>query len=187
MKRLDTSFGPTALVTPANALTLGRVISTPVMLAFIVATGASWPAFGLWVVLAGTDGLDGYLARRHGTTLSGAFLDPLADKLLVIGAMFALVGIGTFWWFPVALVASREIVISVYRSLMARRGISIPARQWAKVKTFVQSVAVGFALLPPVADRDWPAVGMLWVAVVLTLITGANYLLDGRQAASNAL
>ena len=59
--------------------------------------GGSWIAFALWFVLCASDGIDGYIARRHGTTRSGAFLDPLADKVLVLGAMFTLVGNGVFW------------------------------------------------------------------------------------------
>jgi CDP-diacylglycerol--glycerol-3-phosphate 3-phosphatidyltransferase len=134
-----------------------------------------------WVVLASTDGLDGYIARRQGTTRSGAFLDPLADKVLVLGAMWALVLTDVFSWFPVALIALREIGISVYRSWEGRRGISVPARQWAKVKTVVQDVAVGFALLPSTADRPGIAIAVLWIAVALTLVTGAQYLLDGSK------
>ncbi|HUQ38527.1 MAG TPA: CDP-alcohol phosphatidyltransferase family protein [Acidimicrobiales bacterium] len=180
----EASFGPTALVTPANAVTMLRVAITPILLAMILSGGDSWPAVVFWIVLASTDGLDGYLARRHGTTRSGAFLDPLADKFLVLGAMAALVVWGTFWWLPVALVALREALISTYRSLAGRRGISIPARQWAKVKTVVQEVAVGFALLPLTASRvDWVATSVLWLAVALTVVTGAQYLLDGRKAA----
>jgi CDP-diacylglycerol--glycerol-3-phosphate 3-phosphatidyltransferase len=180
----EASFGPTALVTPANAVTMLRVAITPILLLMILSGGDSWPAVLFWIVLASTDGLDGYLARRHGTTRSGAFLDPLADKFLVLGAMAALVVWGTFWWLPVALVAAREALISTYRSLAGRRGISIPARQWAKVKTVVQEVAVGFALLPLTASRaDWVATSVLWLAVALTMVTGAQYLLDGRKAA----
>src|ERR671939_57724 len=96
-----TSFRPTALATPANAVTIMRVVATPVLLAVMAATGASWIAVALWVVLAGTDGIDGFLARRHGTTRSGAFLEPLADKFLVLGAMIVLVAKGIFWWIPV--------------------------------------------------------------------------------------
>ena len=87
-------------------------------------------------MLAGTDGLDGWLARRQGTTRSGAFLDPLADKVLVLGAMSALVAIDRWWWVPVALIAAREIAISLYRSWVARQGVSVPARPLAKVKTW---------------------------------------------------
>jgi CDP-diacylglycerol--glycerol-3-phosphate 3-phosphatidyltransferase len=176
-------FGPSALATPANAVTIARLLITPVLLVMIANGGATWPAVGFWIVLSCTDGVDGYLARRHGTTSSGAFLDPLADKFLVLGAMFALVAKSLFWWLPVGLIAVREVGISIYRSYQGRRGISIPARGWAKVKTVVQDIAVGFALLPLTTDRHWIANAWLWAAVVLALVTGAQYLLDGRKAA----
>jgi CDP-diacylglycerol---glycerol-3-phosphate 3-phosphatidyltransferase len=170
------TFGPSALATPANAVTIVRLAATPVLLALIVGHGASWPAVALWIVLAGTDGVDGYLARRHGTTRSGAFLDPLADKVLVIGAMVALVADADLWWLPVTLITAREAAISLYRSWAGRRGVSIPARWLAKVKTVVQELAVGFALLPATAPHRWVANSFLWLAVVLTLVTGAQYL-----------
>jgi CDP-diacylglycerol--glycerol-3-phosphate 3-phosphatidyltransferase len=168
-------------VTPANAVTLARVAATPVLLAMIVAGGDSWPVAGVWLALTLTDGLDGFIARRHGTTRSGAFLDPLADKLLVLGAMATLVATGVFSWVPVALIAARELAISVYRSAAGRRGVSVPARTSAKVKTFTQDVAVGLALMPPTAARPWLAVAVLWLAVGLTLVSGAQYLLDARR------
>jgi CDP-diacylglycerol--glycerol-3-phosphate 3-phosphatidyltransferase len=176
------SFGPTALVTPANAVTIARLTVAPVVLALIVADGDSWPAVAAWVVLASTDGVDGYLARRHGTTRAGAFLDPLADKVLVLGAMAALVADGVFWWVPVALIGGREVAMSVYRGVMGRRGVSIPARRSAKAKTVLQAVAVGFALLPPTAGERWLSTSVLWAAVALTLVSGAQYLLDGTRA-----
>ena len=67
-------------------------------------------------MLCASDGIDGFLARRHGTTRSGAFLDPLADKVLVLGAMFTLVGRGVFPIVPVAIIAAREVAISLYRT-----------------------------------------------------------------------
>jgi CDP-diacylglycerol--glycerol-3-phosphate 3-phosphatidyltransferase len=177
------TFGPSALATPANAVTIGRLVVTPFLLALIVSDGAGYPVLLAWIALSSTDGLDGYLARRQGTTRSGAFLDPLADKVLVIGAMTALVVADVFWWLPVALVAAREVGISMYRTWVGRRGVSVPARPWAKVKTVVQDVAVGFALLPATADDRTPANVVLWAGVVLALVTGAQYLLDGRKAA----
>lgn len=177
------TFGPSALATPANAVTVGRLLVAPFLLAVIVRDGATHAALFGWIVLSCTDGLDGYLARRQGTTRSGAFLDPLADKVLVIGAMAALVVVDLFWWLPVALVAGREVLISLYRTWVGRRGVSIPARTWAKVKTVVQDIAVGFALLPATADDRTPANVFLWASVVLALVTGAQYLLDGRKAA----
>ena len=176
------TFGPTALATPANAVTLVRILFLPVLILLIVDDGSEWPALGLWVVLAGSDCFDGWLARRHGVTRSGAFLDPLADKFLVLGAMVALVAKGAFWWLPVALIAVREVALSVYRSYVGRRGVSVPARMQAKVKTWVQAVAVGLAIAP-VSGGLYRGVllTVLWVAVALTLATGAQYLWDGRR------
>lgn len=178
-------FGPSALATPANAVTVARVVVTPVLLAMILGAGDSWPAFAFWIVLSGTDWVDGWLARRQGSTRSGAFLDPLADKFLVLGAMAALVAEGRFWWLPVVLTAVREVAISVYRSVMGRRGVCIPARRWAKVKTVVQQVAVAFALLPPTAGTPAVANVWLWAGVVLAAVTGAQYLLDARRVAGD--
>ena len=107
-------------------------------------------------MLCASDGIDGYIARRHGTTRSGAFLDPLADKVLVLGAMFTLVGNGVFWIVPVAIIAVREFVISMYRTVVGSRGVSVPASRMAKNKTLAQQLAVGFALLPLTAvDATW--------------------------------
>lgn len=178
------SFGPTALATPANAITIGRLLLVPVWLAVVLDRGPSWPAFVLGFVLAVTDGIDGWLARKQGATRSGAFLDPLADKALVVGGLVALVITGVFWWLPVALIAGRELVLSFYRSYMGRKGVSIPARYWAKVKTVVQELSIGVALLPLTDDLTEVRNGVLWIAVGLTLVTGAQYLLDGRKAAA---
>ena len=175
------SFGPSALATPANAVTIARLLITPFFLAGVIEGGDSWVALAAWTVLAATDGVDGYLARRQGTTRSGAFLDPLADKVLVIGALAALVAAGVFWWVPVAVIAVRELVVSAFRTTLGRRGVSIPARQLAKIKTVVQELAVGFALLPLTADDPLVATTILWAAVALTVITGAQYLLDGGK------
>jgi CDP-diacylglycerol--glycerol-3-phosphate 3-phosphatidyltransferase len=181
------SFGPSALATPANALTAARLLLAPVVIVLIVDRGAAWSTLLVWIAVAASDALDGWVARRQGSTSSGAFLDPLADKVLVLGALIALVAEGTFWWVPVALIAAREVVISAYRSYVGRRGVSVPARRWAKIKTIVQEVAVGFALLPFTSDDKWVATAVLWVAVVLTLVTGVQYLLDGRRSQQRAV
>ena len=174
-------FGPSALLTPANALTLGRLAFTPLLLGLILSEGASWLTLGVAFLLAATDGLDGHLARKQGTTTSGAFLDPLADKFLVLGSMICLVSVEVFWWLPVSLIAGRELAMSAYRTLASREGVSIPARRSAKLKTVVQEVAIGLALLPLTDDHDWVAATALWIAVALTLVTGAQYLIDARR------
>lgn len=179
------AFGPSALATPANAITVVRLLAAPLLVAMVLHEATSWTSWSAWTVLAGTDGVDGWLARRHGTTRSGAFLDPLADKFLVLGAMFALVSAERFSWVPVVLIAAREIGISIYRVVVARHGVSVPARPLGKAKTLVQALAVGSALLP-VFGTEHPEVAttLLWLAVVLTLVSGAQYLLDGRRPAA---
>ncbi|HEX2849211.1 MAG TPA: CDP-alcohol phosphatidyltransferase family protein [Acidimicrobiales bacterium] len=177
------SFGPSALLTPANAITIARLVLTPVWLAVVLARGASWASFVVGFVLAVSDGFDGWIARRQGTTRSGAFLDPLADKFFVVGGLFVLAAHGPFSWLPVLIITAREIVISLFRSWAGRRGVSIPARQWAKVKTVVQEVAIGFAILPVTAGHPGIAQLTLWIAAALAVVTGVQYLLDGTRAA----
>lgn len=171
---MATSFGPSALATPANAITVVRLLATPFVFAALVAGAPSWWTLSLWFVVAITDGVDGWLARRQGSTRSGAFLDPLSDKALVLGAMAALVVRNIFWWVPVALIAFRELAVSVWRSRAGRRGVSVPARQWAKAKTVVQELAVGTALIP-MAGAETTAKTVLWGAAALTLLTGLDY------------
>ncbi len=182
---MTAQFGPSALATPANLLTVARLVLTVPLLAMIADTGATWPAVSLWIALCITDGIDGRIARRHGTTRSGAFLDPLADKVLVLGGMAALVANGTFWWLPVALIAVRELGIQAFRSYWGKKGLAVPATGLAKAKTVVQEVAVGFGLLPLTAtDATWVATLVLWAAVVLTLVTGAQYVAAGSRFAT---
>ena len=184
LERIDDRYGPGALLTPANAITIARLVLSPALLVLIVQDPMSWAAAGFWVVLAGSDAIDGQLARRHGTTRSGAFLDPLADKVLVLGALFALVAAERFWIVPVALIALREVAISVYRTQLARQGLAVPARRSGKVKTLVQELAVALALFPPTGEHLAWASGTLWIAVAITWFSGAQYLIDGRSAAT---
>ena len=177
-------FGPSALLTPANGVTLVRVLLTPLLIAWIVDRGASASVEALWFALSMSDGIDGFLARRHGVTVSGAFLDPLADKFLVLGAMFALVHIHAFWVVPVLIITARELAMSLYRAVLANKGVSVPARFSGKAKTAVQDLAVGLALWPSIGD-DHPGIARaaLWIAVVLTITSGLQYLNDARARA----
>ena len=176
------TFGPSALATPANAVSVIRLLVAVPFFMLIAETPLSYAATLLWVVLCITDGIDGWLARRQGTTRSGAFLDPLADKVLVLGAMWALVASDRFAVVPVILITVRELTIQVFRSYWVRRGLAVPATGWAKVKTVTQEVAVGLALIPLFADELWVADTALWLAVALTMATGIQYLIDGRRA-----
>jgi CDP-diacylglycerol--glycerol-3-phosphate 3-phosphatidyltransferase len=176
------AFGPSALATPANAVTVARLLAAPVFVAMIIVWGATWFNVVVGLIVAGSDGLDGFMARRQGTTRSGAFLDPLADKAVVLGAMGALAYQGHLPWLPVILITIREFGMQLYRSWVGRRGVSIPARNSAKLKTFVQDLAIGMCIIPPLAHEHALQVTVVWVAAGLTLITGGQYLLDGRRA-----
>ena len=177
-------FGPSALLTPANLVTLGRLILVPLLIAQIIDAPVSWGTFALAFLLAASDGIDGYIARRQGSTRSGAFLDPLADKALVLGAMFALVAVGAMWWVPVGLITVRELVISVYRSWWGRRGLAVPAGRMGKLKTVTQELAIGVVIAPATASYVGAGQIVLWIAVGLTAISGAQYLIGGRAAAT---
>ncbi len=176
------SYGPSALATPANALTAARLLAAPVFVGLIATEGASWVTVAVGVAVASSDGVDGWLARRHGATRSGAFLDPLADKFLVLGAFFALAVQGRMPWVPVAVMTAREVGMSAYRSWAGRRGVSVPARRLAKVKTIVQELAVAAYLVPPLATHRTLQLSVTWAATALTLASGAQYLRDGRRA-----
>lgn len=179
-------FGPSALATPANAITLARLLATPLLVVLVAVGGTGWAPFAVALAIGATDGFDGWIARRQGTTRSGAFLDPLADKVVVLSALFVLASKSEMAWWPVGLVALREVAITVYRSVVGRRGVSIPARRSAKVKTLVQGTSILLALAPPVAPHRSVVGAVLWVAVAFTLVTGAQYLLDGRKALQSA-
>ena len=174
---------PSAVKTWANLVTVARVLIAPFMFVLIPdKPGGSWVAFALWFVLCSTDGIDGYLARRHGSTTIGAFLDPLADKVLVIGAMVFLVNSNVFWIVPVIIIAARELAISLYRTFVGAKGVSVPASKIAKLKTLSQQLSVGFAIAPLTAlDAKWLWNGLLWISVALALISGGQYMWRARQ------
>ncbi|HPG15664.1 MAG TPA: CDP-alcohol phosphatidyltransferase family protein, partial [Microthrixaceae bacterium] len=142
------TFGPSALLTPANVITVVRLLLAPVAFVLIYEQRSGWLLFGLWIAITASDSLDGYLARRQGTTRSGAFLDPLADKVLALGGLWAMVLAGRFWWLPVVLITVREALISAFRSYWGRKGLAVPASNVAKFKTFLQFSSVSLVVWP---------------------------------------
>jgi CDP-diacylglycerol---glycerol-3-phosphate 3-phosphatidyltransferase len=172
-------FGQNALATPANFVTIARILVAIPTLALIRRDGSSWLTVGLWFAITSTDSLDGWLARRDGATRSGAFLDPVADKLIVIGGLAVLADRGVFPWWPVLLVAAREFGISLYRSIAGRRGVVLPAQRLGKYKAFTQYCAVGFVLLPITADYIGLQRTVLAIAVALTLVSGLQIVRRG--------
>ena len=172
-------FGQSAVATPANAVTLLRIAIAIPALVLIYQNGANWLNVTLWFAVTASDSLDGWLARRDGATRSGAFLDPLADKMIVLGGLGALAARGDIVWWPVLLIAARELGISLYRSVAGRRGIVLPAQRLGKYKAFTQYSAVGLVVLP--ISESWVGLQQLClgVATVLTVVSGLAILRRG--------
>jgi CDP-diacylglycerol--glycerol-3-phosphate 3-phosphatidyltransferase len=169
---------PSALATWANLVTIARMFISPVMFIVIPDSGrGSWIAVVVWFFLCASDGIDGFLARRHGVTTFCAFIDPLADKFLVLLAMITLIDVGVFWWLPVTIIFARELTMSLYRVFVGTKGVSVPASKVAKVKTTTQQFAVAFAIAPLTAiDQRWLWKSLLWLSVALALISFAQYM-----------
>ena len=177
------------VVSPANLVSLSRLLLSPLLFWTVLEadgnSGTSWLAVFLGFVLAASDILDGHLARIRGTVSKwGAFIDPLADKVVVIGTALCLVEVERFHLLPVVLLTLREIFITLYRLLVARKGLSIPARKSAKWKTTIQGIALMIAVMPWLENSQWFVDFGLWGAVAFTVVTGIQYLMDGILATS---
>lgn len=164
-----------------NLLTVLRLIAVPVMLVFLVQSGDAqhgwrWLGWGVFVFAAATDALDGYLARRwQAVTSFGKLADPLADKALVLAALaFLALHQETPWW-PVIVIAVREVGVTLGRLAVAR-DVVIPASFGGKAKTALQVAAIFFLLLP--SQVEWADVLGWWlllVSVVVAVVTGIDY------------
>jgi CDP-diacylglycerol--glycerol-3-phosphate 3-phosphatidyltransferase len=172
-------FGQSAIATPANAVTIARMIVAVPTLWVMYDRGSGWLSFGLWVLITASDSLDGWLARRDGATRSGAFLDPVTDKAIVLGGLAVLAARGDIWWWPVIVITVRELGISLYRSVAGRRGIVLPALMLGKRKAFLQYCSVGVVLLPLTADAVGFQQAVLIAATALTVISALQILQRG--------
>ncbi|MFS0703527.1 CDP-diacylglycerol--glycerol-3-phosphate 3-phosphatidyltransferase [Cellulomonas sp. 179-A 9B4 NHS] len=169
--------------TPANVVTMLRIAVVPVFAVVLLldgghTVGGRLLAAALFAVAALTDRLDGWLARRSGqVTDLGKLLDPIADKLLVGTALVLLSWLGELWWAVTAVILVRELGITVMRFLLLRY-VVLPASRGGKLKTVLQSVAIGIYLLPldalPAAV-GWLAAVVMAAAVAVTLVTGLDY------------
>jgi CDP-diacylglycerol--glycerol-3-phosphate 3-phosphatidyltransferase len=135
-------------------------------------------AAALMAIASFTDWLDGYLARRWKiTTILGGFLDTIADKLLVAGALFALVEVGRVWAWAAIVIVGREIAISGLRGIAAMDKVRIPPSIWGKWKASIQYLAIFMAMLrtPDEVGGLYPDQWVMLVAVVVTLLSAAEY------------
>lgn len=180
-----------------NKLTLLRVILVPVFLAFLMITRIPYNyiiALVVFSVASITDLLDGHLARRNNqVTTFGKFLDPLADKVLVISAMICFVEMGLASSVAVIIIVAREFMVTSIRLVaLSSDGKIIAAGFLGKLKTVISMVAViGILLLCAISDivalPEWiniPFIShtLMWLATIITIVSGAQYIFENRQS-----
>jgi cardiolipin synthase (CMP-forming) len=178
------------LLSLPNLLTLSRILAIPLVVASFYVPGdyARWFACALFSAAGITDWLDGHMARRwEQQSELGRFLDPIADKLLVAATLFMLVAkdrFSTEWsLLPALVILCREILVSGLREYLAGLRVGMPVSRLAKWKTAIQMVAIGVLIVGDAGPAFLPvtAIGelLLWVAALLTLMTGYDYLRAG--------
>jgi len=194
------------LWTPANIVTLLRICGVPVLVIALISPWASWFPFwnnaevwkewvcaGVFIVLAATDALDGYLARsRNEITNFGKFVDPLADKILVAGALLALIELGVLPSWVALFILIREFIVSGLRMVAASKGVVIAASWYGKWKTVFQIIAIVLFIIKDshmvssfsevLADKlyliSW---GVMIIALILTVISMLDYFVKSRH------
>ncbi len=179
-----------------NGITLARIASIPVFLVFTwyESRANSLVAALLFTVAGATDFLDGWLARRRGlVTVIGKFMDPLADKLVVVSALVMLVHLGRVAAWVVIVIMAREFIITGLRAVASSEGILIAASQEGKYKTTLQIAAIAFLLLHyrygvdflvgtvPV-DANVVGTNLLYLSLGFSLWSAVRYLVDFIRA-----
>jgi len=165
-----------------NTITVMRVLVIPIVMVLMLYPGrfTSLAAGLLFIAAALSDILDGYYARKLGLVSTfGAFLDPLADKLLVSAAMVMLIPLGRIPAWVVAIFLMREMTITALRSIAASEGLIIAASPLGKRKTAYQTTALSFLIIHhPMWGFDVHSVGivLLWFALYYTVVSGWDYL-----------
>ncbi len=171
----------------ANIITVVRIFLAPVFIWLLLADNHElgvlrYLAAGLFILAIVTDSVDGLLARRQNlVTDFGKLLDPIADKVLIGGALVALSILGELWWWVTIVILVREFGITVFRLAVVRDRV-IPASRGGKLKTIVQAIAISFYLVPVwllLGDwMHWFNAALMGIALALTLSTGIEYVVN---------
>ena len=188
-----------------NKLTVLRMALVPVFLVFMLMDGMAhnylWALF-IFVIASLTDLLDGKIARKQGlVTDFGKFMDPLADKILVMAGMICFVELGYAPAFVIVIILAREFLVTSLRLIAAGRGIVIAADKWGKYKTVCQMVWIIYTILVLWLLMNSGLVGawdqglwvalripsdvLMWLSVILTVISGTNYVWKNRSCISD--
>jgi cardiolipin synthase len=174
-----------------NLLTMSRIAVIPLLVAacYLPFPWGQWTSWALFALAGVTDYLDGHFARRYKQTSAfGRFLDPIADKLLVAITLMMLVAfnrLSTPALIPALVILAREILVSGLREFLAGLRVSVPVSRLAKWKTGIQMVAIGVLLIgdagPGFLPMSFIGESLLWIAALLTIVTGYDYLRHGMK------
>jgi len=180
----------------SNKMTILRIALIPVFMVFLL-TGIRIPyiskynpiiAVAIFCFAALTDTIDGYIARRRKEiTTFGILMDPIADKLLISAAILALVQLDRLSAWVAMVIISRDFAVSGLRSLAAAKNVIIPASIWGKLKTIVQIVAIVATILNLPISIFGGKIEMIlmFIAVVITIISGFDYFIKARAVLNN--
>ncbi len=180
------------LLNAANILTMARLALVPVFLgALFAGPDPSWnwriTAFVVFAVACVTDRVDGEVARKYGlVTDFGRIADPIADKALIGGALIGLSILGELAWWVTVVIAVREVGVTLLRFWVIRHGV-IPASRGGKLKTLVQAIAIGLYVLRLGDAAQTVSQAVMVVAVVLTVVTGVDYVVRAVRLRSKGI
>lgn len=179
-----------------NKITLSRIAMIPIVMIFILGANSIMPswyndfmitygpylAIFFFLITAITDFLDGHLARKNNqVTVLGKFLDPLADKLLIIAALIALVEKGECGSIVVMIIVAREIIVTGIRIIAVSEGKVIAASIFGKIKTVVQIIAISLFLISDIYSLGIIDNIVLWFAAIITIASGIDYFLKSKD------
>ncbi len=168
-----------------NILSIGRIILTPFVVVLLLLDLYA-AAFGLYVIICISDNLDGYIARKyHCVTSIGALLDTIADKILIIVIIFGLIAsnlLSGWLLLGAVLMILREVILTAFRQFLTDHKISVSTSFFGKLKATVQMIALGLLMFIKIMPEvTLLAHGVFWLAVILTLLSGYDYIYKGLK------
>jgi len=189
----------------ANRLTIIRIIVAPIFIVLLLAdgVGTKYSALLLFIIASLTDLYDGRIARARGVVTSfGKFMDPFADKIIVLGALICFVALREVWALLVIIILAREFMITGLRFQAASQGIVIPAGRWGKHKTVTQMIAVSATLVVITVKSTFTSLSinapsllslilkytpnvLVGLAVVMTIVSGVLYIKKHKEVLQN--
>jgi CDP-diacylglycerol---glycerol-3-phosphate 3-phosphatidyltransferase len=171
-----------------NVLTVSRILLVPVLVVVLLgetANGDLWAAI-VFALASATDAMDGYLARtRNAVTNFGKLMDPIADKLLIIAALVALVSLDRLAAWVAMVIIARELTVTVTRMQATQHGLVIASSWWGKAKTITQVAAIFFLIATGEPTPAWVD-GLVYGMVAITIVSGVDYFFGLRRVLREA-